>query len=123
MSDICNSIDVLYVIVTEINDLITSTLVPSLSSMIILKSNRKNENNENNNSKDSISIITTSYRFLIETKFLLNPNNIINNELSLTIRKLWSHMLISSSKSYSNWYWILFTSKLIINGINSFIFN
>jgi len=118
MSDICNSIDILYEIANEISDVVNTILLPSLSSLIIHKSNKNNNNNNNNknDSNDSISIVTTSYRFLIETKFLLNPDSIINNQLSLTIRKLWCHMLTSSNKSYSNWHWMLFTSKLITNG-------
>jgi hypothetical protein len=116
MSDICNSIDILYEIANEISDVVNTILLPSLSSIIIHKSNKKNNSNNKNDSNDSISIVTTSYRFLIETKFLLNPDSIINNQLSLTIRKLWCHMLTSSNKSYSNWHWMLFTSKLITNG-------
>jgi hypothetical protein len=116
MSDICNSIDILYEIANEISDVVNTILLPSLSSLIIHKSNKKNNSNNKNDSNDSISIVTTSYRFLIETKFLLNPDSIINNQLSLTIRKLWCHMLTSSNKSYSNWHWMLFTSKLITNG-------
>ena len=116
MSDICNSIDILYEIANEISDVVNTILLPSLSSLIIHKSNKKNNSNNKNDSNDSISIVTTSYRFLIETKFLLNPDSIINNQLSLTIRKLWCHMLTSSNKSYSYWHWMLFTSKLITNG-------
>jgi len=116
MSDICNSIDILYEIANEISDVVNTILLPSLSSLIIHKSNKKNNSNNKNDSNDSISIVTTLYRFLIETKFLLNPDSIINNQLSLTIRKLWCHMLTSSNKSYSNWHWMLFTSKLITNG-------
>ena len=115
--------DILYEIANEISDVVNTILLPSLSSLIIRKSNKKNNSNNKNDSNDSISIVTTSYRFLIETKFLLNPDSIlinpdsiINNQLSLTIRKLWCHMLTSSNKSYSNWHWMLFTSKLITNG-------
>ena len=106
----------LYEIVDDISDVVNSILFPSLSSIVIHKSNKDDSNK--NDSNDSISIVTTSYRFLIETKCLSNPGNNINNQLSLAIRNLWSHMIISSNKSYSNWHWMHFTSRLITNGIN-----